>query len=204
MPFPDRAFFDEVYEGRAPWDIGDAQPDLVALLAEYPPPEPILDLGCGTGDLVIALASRGLPAVGIDFVPTAIDEARARAARLPPDLEALARFEVADALRPSSLPESFGSVVDSGFYHLFGAGDRRGLAGELRRTLPPGGRYYMLGFAIEIPSPDAPRQVTEAEISTVFSAEEGWAIRVARPARFATVGFGDIPALAVCLERERS
>ena len=25
MPFPDRSFFDEVYQGRAPWDIGDAQ-----------------------------------------------------------------------------------------------------------------------------------------------------------------------------------
>jgi hypothetical protein len=28
VPFPDQAFFDAVYDGEAPWDIGDAQPDL--------------------------------------------------------------------------------------------------------------------------------------------------------------------------------
>ena len=46
-----------------------------------------------------------------------------------------------------------------------------------------------------------PRQVTEAEIPAVFAPDDGWVVRVARPARFVTVGFGDIPAIAVCVER---
>jgi hypothetical protein len=104
-------------------------------------------------------------------------------------------------VRPSAYAGSVGGIVDSGFYHLFEAAQRRRLAEELREALPKGGRYYMLGFAIEIPSPDAPRQVSDTEIRDIFTAEAGWAVQASRPARFVTHGFGDIPALAVCAER---
>ena len=59
----------------------------------------------------------------------------------------------------------------------------------------------MLGFAIDIPSPEAPRQVRAAEIGELFPEANGWTTRACRPARFVTRGFGDIPALAVCVER---
>ena len=203
MPVPDRSFFDAVYEGHAPWDVGDAQPDLLALLEEVPPTGPILDLGCGTGDLVIALARRGHRVIGIDFAAAAIDEARARAAALSDEEQASIRLELADALQPSAYAGSIGSVVDSGFYHLFEEPQRRALAGELRAALPPLGRYYMLGFAIEIPSADAPRRVAAEEITHIFTPEAGWSVLAARLARFVTKGFGDIPALAVCVQRKR-
>jgi SAM-dependent methyltransferase len=201
VPYPDRSFFDEVYRGRAPWDIRDAQPDLLALIDELPPTGPILDLGCGTGDLAIALARRGSRVIGVDFAAAAIEEATARAAALPPPERTRIRFEVADALRPSAYAGSVGAVVDSGFYHLFEIAQRRALADELSATLPVAGRYYLLGFSIEIPSPDVPRQVTDEEIASVFSAASGWAVRASRPARFVTHGLGEIPALAVCVER---
>jgi SAM-dependent methyltransferase len=201
--FPDRAFFDAVYEGRAPWDVGAAQPDLLALLDELPPTEPILDLGCGTGDLVVALARRGHHVIGIDFAAAAIDEARRRAAALSEHERASIRLEVADALHPAAYAGSIGSAVDSGFYHLFEEPQRRPLAAELRAALPPLGRYYMLGFAIEIPSADAPRRVASEEIARIFTPEAGWTMVAVRPARFVTNGFGDIPALAVCLQRKR-
>jgi SAM-dependent methyltransferase len=201
VPYPDRSFFDDVYRGRAPWDIGDAQPDLLALIDALPPSGPILDLGCGTGDLAVALGRRGHAVIGIDFAAAAIEEARARASAQPQSVQALIRFEVADALRPSTYAAWIGAIVDSGFYHLFEGTQRRALAEELHAALPRGGRYYMLGFAIEIPSPESPRQVTDAEIASVFSERAGWMVRAARPARFVTIGFGDIPALAVCVER---
>jgi SAM-dependent methyltransferase len=203
VPYPDRSFFDEVYRGRAPWDIGGAQPDLLALIEELPPAEPVLDLGCGTGDLVITLARRGRRVIGIDFAVAAIEEAQARASALPRSDRERVRFEVADALRPTAYAGSVGGIVDSGFYHLFDIDQRRALAAELYAALPEGGRYHMLGFAVEIPSPDAPRQVTSAEIASVFSEDAGWVVRAARPARFVTNGFGDIPDLAVCAERRR-
>ncbi len=201
MPFPDRSFFDDVYRGRAPWDIERAQPDLLALVEELPPHGRILDLGCGTGDLVIDLARAGHATLGIDFVSAAIDVAKSRATSLAPSQRALLELEVGDALRPSRFAGRVESVVDCGFYHLFDEPQRRELARELSQTLPGGGRYYMLGFAVAIPSPDAPRQVTSSELEELFSSEAGWALRALRPARFVTHGFGEIPALAVCAER---
>ena len=201
MIFPERSFFDEVYKGRAPWDVEAAQPELMALIEAFPPRGRILDLGCGTGDLPIALARAGHEVLGIDFVPAAIQVARSRATALDPEQRSRLRLEVADALRPSGYAGSVGAVVDSGFYHLFESDTRESLARELAAALPAGGRYYLLGFAVAIPSPDAPRQVTEAEIERLFSREAGWLTHSLRTARFLTHGFGEIPALAACVER---
>jgi SAM-dependent methyltransferase len=41
---------------------------------------PVLDVGCGPGRLVAALTARGVPALGIDLAPLAVDLAVARAA----------------------------------------------------------------------------------------------------------------------------
>lgn len=199
--FPGRAFFDAVYQGRVPWDIGAAQPDLVALLEETPPHGRILDLGCGTGDLAIALARLGHSVLGVDFARAAIDEAERRALALPPEERARIEWRVGDARRLSGLEGEIGSVVDSGFFHLFEAPDRSALIEELASLLPPGGRYYMLGFAIAIPAPDVPLRVSAEELGRSFSEEAGWTVRALRPARFRTVGFDEIPAVALCAER---
>ena len=63
--------------------MGGAQPALAALLAEYPPADPVLDVGCGSGDLAIALAKGGGHVLGIDFVPAVIEQARAKLRALP-------------------------------------------------------------------------------------------------------------------------
>lgn len=78
------AFFEGVYRETPPWDIGGPQPALAALLSEYPPLNPVLDVGCGTGDLAIALARQGRQVLGIDIVATAISEARAKQSRVAP------------------------------------------------------------------------------------------------------------------------
>jgi SAM-dependent methyltransferase len=49
-----------------------------ALLARLP--DPVLDVGCGPGRLVAALAAAGRPALGIDTSPVAVAEARGRGA----------------------------------------------------------------------------------------------------------------------------
>jgi hypothetical protein len=47
-----------VYGETPPGDVGGAQPALTALFAEYPPARPVLDVGCGSGDMAIWLARR--------------------------------------------------------------------------------------------------------------------------------------------------
>jgi SAM-dependent methyltransferase len=41
---------------------------------------PAIDVGCGPGRLVVALARRGIPVLGIDVTPSAVQHARARGA----------------------------------------------------------------------------------------------------------------------------
>lgn len=198
--FPGKAFFDAVYEDPAPWDIGAPQPDLMHLIDTFPPTDPLLDVGCGTGDLAIGLARRGWSVIGVDFADLAIETARARSSALSPEEHARVTFHVGDALRPSAWSGRIGAVIDSGFYHLFDDATRRAFVGELARSLPPGGRYYMLGFAVSLPAPDVPREVTAEEVRALFSEEQGWTVRALHTARFATAGFDDVPALALCAE----
>jgi ubiquinone/menaquinone biosynthesis C-methylase UbiE len=192
-----RAFFDGVYQGAAPWDIGAAQPALVELFGEHPPGGPVLDVGCGSGDLAIHLAGAGLEVLGVDFVESAVAEARERAAAAG---AASAEFRVGDALRPSLLGRRFASVVDCGFLHLFDSAQCERFAEEVASVLLPGGRYYVLAFAVEFPIANAPRRVTEEELRSWFSPARGWSFLEARPARFES-RVAVVPALAACIHR---
>jgi SAM-dependent methyltransferase len=193
-------FFSSVYDVAAPWDIGAPQPALAQLIAEFPLAEPVLDVGSGSGDLTIWIARQGLTVVGVEFVPAAVELAQQRATSLPADLVGNAEFRVADALRPSTLGLQFGSIVDSGFYHLFEPQQCERFAAELRAALRPGGRYYLLAFAVDLPSPDVPRGITEAELRRHFEAGNGWKLLALRSAEFLS-RVGSIPAICACFER---
>lgn len=196
-----QAFFASVYMGIPPWEIGGVQPALTELFAAYPPTSPVLDVGCGSGDLVLALAQGGLEVVGIDFVETAIEQARAKAQALPQDVAQRATFEVGDGLQPSLLQRRFATVVDCGFLHLFEHEKRKRYIADLAATIAPGGRYYLLAFAIEFPVANVPLPVSETELRTAFLPEEGWAIRTICPAEFLSRVAAPTPAISACIER---
>ncbi|HEX2076890.1 MAG TPA: methyltransferase domain-containing protein [Longimicrobium sp.] len=193
-------FFASSYRETPPWDIGAAQPDILALLDEHPPAGTVLDVGCGSGDLAIALAQRGLHVVGIDVVEAAIAQARARADALPPEAARLLELRVADALRPTQMRRRFGAVVDSGFFHVLEEDQRDRFVDELAHTLAPGGRYYLLAFAVEFDVPNSPLRVTDDELRARFAADGGWRIVAMRPARFLS-RFAPVPSVAACIER---
>src|SRR5262245_849250 len=110
--------YDEIYRetadsGGPPWVIGGPQPALARVLDEGVKGPKVLDVGCGPGDLAIALARRGYDVTAVDISPVAIEMAKAKAAA-----EGLAvNFDVQDA-RHLSLPAApFNSVFDSGLLH---------------------------------------------------------------------------------------
>ncbi len=174
---------------------------MVDLLAEYPPDGPVLDVGCGSGDLAIHIAKGGLDTLGIDFVEEAIAQARSKKAALPPDVAGRLDFRVADALHPSRLGRTFGAVVDSGFYHLFDPDQCERFVAELEQVLGPGGRCYLHEFAVTFPVPNVPRQVTEAELRELFAPERGWRILTIRVGEFSS-RVAPVPATLACMERD--
>jgi SAM-dependent methyltransferase len=144
----DKLYRDTADSGGPPWQIGGPQPALARLLDDAVKGPKVLDVGCGTGDLAIALARRGYEVTAIDISRVAIDMARAKAAG-----EGLTvHFEVQDA-RDLALPSVlFNSVFDSGLLHTL---HRRGggEVDEYRALLPglaaPGATVFVLAVSLE-------------------------------------------------------
>ena len=60
------------FAGPPPWNIGEPQPELAALIRDGKISGDVLDAGCGHAELALALAAAGSTVVGIDLAPTAI------------------------------------------------------------------------------------------------------------------------------------
>jgi len=173
---------------------------MAALLARYPPLDPILEVGCGSGDLAIYLAQLGHQVVGIDFVETAITNAQKKVSSLPPRVTRLLNFQVADALRPSLLQQKFGAVVDSGFLHLFDSDQCDRLIDEIASTLLPHGHYYLHEFAVEFPVANMPRGIKTDELQARFTADKGWHVKEIRSVEFLSRVAPPVPAICACIE----
>ena len=159
-------FFDEAYEGTPPWDIGRPQKIFVDLVDQGRLKEgAVLDVGCGTGEHVLFLASRGFDVTGIDFSPKAIEKAKGKAA----ERGLKASFQVGDALHLTALKRTFATVIDNGLFHTFDDEEREVFSDQIAKALRPGGTYFMACFSDKEPSDwGGPRRVTKAEIRSAF------------------------------------
>lgn len=165
-------------EGTAPWDIGRPQPEIVALDAVGIFGHVVLDVGCGTGENTLYLASRGHAVHGIDGAPSAIERAREKAAERGLDAD----FQVADVIEAlAELDFVPDAVIDVGFFHALDDAGRVAFASGLAAALAPGGIYAMLCFSDRVPGAFGPRRVSEAEIRETFSAG-AFVVREVRPA----------------------
>lgn len=141
--------YDQAYrEGRPPWDIGVPQPALASVLDGEVKGPKVLDAGCGSGTLALALARRGFEVTGVDISGVAIDKARAKAAA--EGLEVT--FEVQDANELSLDTGPFDSIFDSGLLHSLerdgGGGSERYLA-LLPGLAKPGAAVFVIAVSIE-------------------------------------------------------
>jgi SAM-dependent methyltransferase len=175
-----QAEFEASYDGTPPWDIDRPQPALAELATAGEWRAPVLDAGCGTGEHALLAAALGLEATGIDFSPSAIEQARAKAAARDLAVE----FRVGDALELGADSERFATVVDSGLFHVFDDAMRVRYAAALHRATAPGGRLFLLCFSEHEPGEYGPRRVRQDELRAVFA--DGWQIDAIDDARIIT------------------
>src|SRR3990172_6556566 len=182
-PVVDRAAprdFEEMYQSTPPWDIGRPQPEFVRLAKEGEVRGRVLDVGCGTGENALFLASEGREVWGVDASPTAISKAAAKAAAR----RSAVTFQVADALRLGELRRTFDTVIDSGLFHVFDDEARPHYVDSLASVLHEGGRYFMICFSEKEPNWGGPRRGTKAEVRSAF--KSGWRVDAIRKASFDT------------------
>ena len=150
----------------APWhDTGEA-PTAVLAAAERVEAGRALELACGTGTIVLALATRGWVATGVDASGEAIESARRRA-----DWVSGAMFLEGDPTRPSALgiEGPFDLLVDARCFDELAPDAREAYVGEVVGVVRPGGQAIVFGGR-----PPArwswSRRTREPEISSSFGA----------------------------------
>lgn len=136
--------YDSAYAGFPNWEIGRPQWPFVALTEAGWIRDPVLDVGCGTGELTLFLARRGYDVLGIDISSMAIQQARAKAA----GRRIRSEFLVWDALALDRLAAAgfgFQTVCDSAMYHIFDDAEREQFVDGLGTIVSSGGLYCVLG-----------------------------------------------------------
>jgi ubiquinone/menaquinone biosynthesis C-methylase UbiE len=104
-----------------------------------------LDVGCGTGSLLVQLKRREprVDAVGIDPDPNALARARRKAERARVSIRLDQGF--ADSLPYADA--SFDRVLSSLMFHHLPRREKNGALSEIRRVLGPNGRLELMDFA---------------------------------------------------------
>jgi SAM-dependent methyltransferase len=187
MTTPPQDLFENAYKGEAaelglgtkpPWSIGEPQPEIAALIEQGKFRGDVLDVGCGEAAVDLYLAERGFTTVGLDLSPTAIELAKAEAAKRG---LTNASFEVADITAFGGYDGRFNTIVDSTLFHSIPVEAREGYQQSIVRAAAPGASYYVLVFD-RAGLPNGPANpVTEDELREAVS--KYWTIDEIRPAR---------------------
>lgn len=189
--------YDAIYrDERPPWEIGRPQPALAPVIEREVRGPRVLDLGCGTGEVAIALARRGFEVTGVDISAVAIAAAREKAAGLT------VRFEVADAttMEPPAVP--FDTIVDCGLLHnlhRFGDDSEARYLELLPRLAAPRARLFVLAVSVRAGQGWG---LTEEYLRAEF-AEPDWVGTTVEEVDVAAVVDGAPLTLAGCLLRSQ-
>jgi SAM-dependent methyltransferase len=159
------------HDGPAPWDTGQPQPAIVRLAARGRFAGAVLDVGCGTGENALHLASLGLSVLGVDVAETALAIARAKA----DDRGIEAEFAAADAFQLQRLGRRFATVLDCGLLHTLDGQERPRYVASLASVTDHDGTLYVLCFADEGPDP-GPHPIRQQELHAAFNPDTGWTV----------------------------
>ncbi len=168
------------YERTPPWDIGHPQGVVIELHESGELTGRVLDVGCGTGENAIYIASKGSEVVGIDFTQRAIEIAQVKSFERNTDVE----FLVGDVLELDYhfREAEFDAVLDSGLFHTLPDEERPLYVEQVARVLKPGASFFMLCFSVKQPGMTGPHRLSVREITESF--QERFQINYIRDAVF--------------------
>lgn len=130
--------------GDKPWDLGEPEVELALYLDSglLKAGANVLELGCGTGTDSVYLARRGFHVVGIDFSPTAIQQAKDRAHR--ENLEGRCEFYPTDACDLSFLKSKFDFAYDKTCFDNLDQSKRVDYLRSVRTALLPSAKLLLI------------------------------------------------------------
>jgi SAM-dependent methyltransferase len=169
--------------GFVPWDGHKLVARMVELVEgkEALPRGRAIDLGCGTGDSSLYLASHGWDVVGIDFVERALKTARAKAEAARVTVKWL-RADVTK-LAEAGLGDGFSLAIDNGCLHLLSDADRDRYVRALSAIAGVGATLLVVGLLPGRRGP-GPRGIDRAEIERRFA--PGWVVVGEGPVEWST------------------
>ncbi|MHC4190102.1 MAG: class I SAM-dependent methyltransferase [Planctomycetota bacterium] len=155
-----------------PWVL-EIPPDALTQLVESGKVKPCksIDLGCGTGNYAIYLASAGFDVTGIDISPTAIRIAEENAR----NKGVKCNFLVADVLGElDEVKKAFDFVYDWGLLHHIFPADRGKYVENVHKILNTGGKYLSVCFSEKEPQFGGSGKYRDTSLGTVlyFSSED--------------------------------
>jgi ubiquinone/menaquinone biosynthesis C-methylase UbiE len=127
----------------------------------FPTPGRLVDLGCGTGRLLVHFARRGFPCVGVDLSTAMLDVLREKAEREGLAIERLqANLVELDPLPDASF--DYAACLFSTLGMIRGRENRERFLAHVRRILKPGGVFvlhahnarYRFGWGLGKPGPE--------------------------------------------------
>jgi SAM-dependent methyltransferase len=97
---------------------------------------PVLELGCGTGRILIPIARAGIDIVGLDRSPSMLEIARKKVSLLDKDIQSHIQL-IEDDMRTFALEQRFKLIIIPyrAFLHLLTAGDQKKALNNIREHL---------------------------------------------------------------------
>ena len=102
--------------------------------------EPVLEVGCGLGQLAALLAEQGRQVTAIDIAPNAVSRAQSRFGRT----DGMLSFLVQDITDPEASIGTVNGAIDRGCFHVLPPKAKAAYATNLAKCLIPGGHFLLM------------------------------------------------------------